>query len=240
MLGWLLLVLVGLVGLFAYLNGNPEALSGLGVASLSGETVVYVAVGVTLVSIYIYSLSGDYRGRIGEALRHVAIWLIITGGLVTAYTYRSDLEVVVMRVAGELLPPGQAVVVEPQSGGEHAVRLRKQPNGHFSVRANVNGTTMNLLVDTGASTVVLRSRDAERIGIDTSRLAFTTPVSTANGTTYAASIRLKAIAVGPIELRDVEALVAKPGALNENLLGMTFLKRLRSYEFSGDFLTLRS
>jgi len=64
-------------------------------------------------------------------------------------------------------------------------------------------------------------------------------VSTANGTTYAAPVRLKSIAVGPLELRDVEALVAQPGNLNENLLGMSFLKRLRSYEFTGDFLTLR-
>lgn len=240
MLGWLLLVLVGLVGLFAYLNGNPEALSEVGIASLPGETIIYIGVGVTLVAIYIYSLSSDYRGRFGDALRHVAIWIFIVAGLVTGYAYRSDLEMVVMRVAGELMPPGQAVVVEETARGEHAVRLRKQPNGHFAVRASVNGSAMSLLVDTGASTVVLRTRDAERIGIDTSRLSFSTPVSTANGTTYAAPIRLKSISVGPIEMRDVEALVAKPGALNENLLGMTFLKRLRSYEFSGDFLTLRS
>ncbi len=118
-------------------------------------------------------------------------------GLVTAYAYRTDLEAVVMRVAGELMPPGQAVVVEETSRGEHAVRLRKQPNGHFAVRANVNGAAMSLLVDTGASTVVLRTRDAERIGIDTSRLSFSTPVSTANGTTYAAPVRLKSISVGP-------------------------------------------
>ncbi len=66
MLGWLLLVLVGLVGLFAYLNGHPEALSDLGIASLPGETIIYIGVGVTLVSIYIYSLSADYRGRLGK------------------------------------------------------------------------------------------------------------------------------------------------------------------------------
>ena len=99
--------------------------------------------------------------------------------------------------------------------------------------------SLALLVDTGASTVVLKPADAARIGIDTSALSFTTPVSTANGTTYAAPVRLKSVSVGPLEVRDVEALVAQPGALNENLLGMSFLKRLRSYEFTGDFLTLR-
>jgi aspartyl protease family protein len=64
-------------------------------------------------------------------------------------------------------------------------------------------------------------------------------VHTANGTTFAAPVRLRSIAVGPIELRDVEALVTKPGSLNENLLGMSFLRRLRSYEVSKEFLTLR-
>ena len=66
------------------------------------------------------------------------------------------------------------------------------------------------------------------------------PVQTANGTTYAAHVRLRNLTLGPINLTDVDALVAKPGALKENLLGMSFLSRLRSYEFSGDYLTLRS
>jgi len=107
-------------------------------------------------------------------------------------------------------------------------------------RAAVNGAVMTLLVDTGASTVVLKPADAERAGIDVKNLAFTAPVSTANGTAFAAPIRLRSIDVGGIVLEDIEALVTKPGSLNESLLGMSFLRRLRSYEFSGDFLTLRS
>jgi aspartyl protease family protein len=96
-----------------------------------------------------------------------------------------------------------------------------------------------MMVDTGASTVVLRTADAERAGIDVSNLAYTTPVNTANGVTYAAPVRLRSVAVGDIVLHDIEALVSKPGKLSESLLGMSFLRRLRSYEFSGDFLTLR-
>ena len=65
------------------------------------------------------------------------------------------------------------------------------------------------------------------------------PVQTANGTTYAAAVRLRQLVVGPIQVENVDALVAKPGTLKDSLLGMTFLNRLRSYEFSGDFLTLR-
>jgi len=96
-----------------------------------------------------------------------------------------------------------------------------------------------MIVDTGASTIVLRPEDAKKAGIDVSKLSFTVPVLTANGRTVAARVRLNSVAIGPLQREDVDALVAEPKALTESLLGMSFLGRLRSYEFSGDFLTLR-
>ncbi len=99
---------------------------------------------------------------------------------------------------------------------------------------------MPLLVDSGAATVVLRQSDAEKAGIDVRSLTFDTPLKTANGTSYLAPVRLKSVRIGHIvAVDDVEALVAKPGTLNENLLGMSFLRRLASYEVAGDFVTLR-
>ncbi len=70
-------------------------------------------------------------------------------------------------------------------------------------------------------------------------LTFNTPVVTANGTAYAASVRLRTVGVGPVHAEDVEALVVPAGSLNESLLGMSFLRRLGSYDLKGDFLTLR-
>jgi aspartyl protease family protein len=64
-------------------------------------------------------------------------------------------------------------------------------------------------------------------------------VHTANGRSMTARVRLDNVAIGPLDRQKVEALIAKPGALTQSLLGMSFLSRLRSYEFSGDFLTLR-
>ena len=93
---------------------------------------------------------------------------------------------------------------------------------------------------TGASTVVLKQADAKKLGIDIATLKYTVPVQTANGMAYAAPVRLRNLSVGPIVIPQVEALVAQTGTLKESLLGMTFLSRLRSYEFSGEFLTLRS
>jgi aspartyl protease family protein len=96
-----------------------------------------------------------------------------------------------------------------------------------------------MIVDTGASTIVLRPEDAKKAGIDVSRLTYRVPVLTANGRTIAARVRLDEVAIGPLDRQKVDALVAQPGALTQSLLGMSFLSRLRSYEFSGDFLTLR-
>lgn len=96
-----------------------------------------------------------------------------------------------------------------------------------------------LLVDTGASSIVLKASDARAAGINVSQLKFRVPVRTANGVAYAAATQISSIAVGSITMHNMNIMVAKPGVLSESLLGMNFLTRLRSYEFSGDFLTLR-
>lgn len=232
MAGLILLLLV-FGGIFLLLRGDAVDLAALGL----DDTMMIAAAAVF--GLYVLFLLTDYRGRVGQALRHFAAWVAIAAGLVALYAYREELSGLAYRVAGELAPPGQTVTLESAPGGERAVRVRRRPDGHFIARAEVNGANLGMLVDTGASSVVLKPADAEKAGINTRSLTYTVPVQTANGTTYAASVRLRSISVGAIRLTDVEALVAKPGTLRESLLGMTFLRRLRSYEFSGDFLTLR-
>ena len=186
------------------------------------------------------SIAGSYRGRLGQAARDLVVWTGMALLLVTGYSYRNEILTLGHRVIGELLPPGAILRSDVQVEGEQSVRIRKRSDGHFIVRMQVNGMPLSMLVDTGASTVVLKPTDAQKLGIDPERLRYSVPVQTANGTTYAAHVRLRTLTLGPINLTDVDALVAKPGALKENLLGMSFLSRLRSYEFSGDYLTLRS
>ena len=86
---------------------------------------------------------------------------------------------------------------------------------------------------------MLRASDAEKAGFDIKALTFNTPIETANGAGYAATIQLRSIEIGSLRIDNIEALVAKPGSLNESLLGMNFLRRLASYEVTGDFVTLR-
>lgn len=234
MLVWLMAMLVALVGLFYLLSGHDNPL-----ASLEGGELAVLVVFGALALLYIVSLAGDYRGRALRGLRHAGIWAGLFLVLIGGYAYRDDLGHVARRIGGELLPAGTPLPEAASDVGERAVRLRKHQSGHFLARGTVNGAPVSMLVDTGASTVVLKPADAERAGIDLGALNFSTPVSTANGMTFAAPVRLRSLGIGGIVLDDVEALVAKPGNLNESLLGMSFLRRLRSYEFSGDFLTLR-
>lgn len=236
MLIWLSLILAALVGLFLVLSGNPDSLAGT-LGGVEPGMMVY-AVALAAYAVLLFSTRG---GRIGQSLRYLAIWAGLALVLVAAYAYRVEFSEVANRVVGELAPPGQSVTLESDAGGPRTVRIRQRGDGHFAARAEVNAAAiLTMMIDTGASTVVLKATDAERVGIDTGALAFSIPVQTANGPTYAAATRLRSISIGGIEVRDVDALVAKPGSLNESLLGMSFLRRLRSYEISGEFLTLRS
>ncbi len=125
------------------------------------------------------------------------------------------------------------------ASGERSVRIRRRANGQFFASATLNGTPATMLVDSGAATVLLKAADAKNAGIDVGHLEYSVPVETAHGTMFAARVRLRQIQVGIVALDDVEALVAQPGGLETSLLGSSFLNRLRSYEFTGAFLTFR-
>jgi aspartyl protease family protein len=215
-------------------GGGTELLADLD----TGE-IVSIAVGLLLAALYVVSLFNDERTRPLQAVRYILAWLAIGFALIAGYTYRDELSMVASRVSGELRPSGQIVSVETNEEGEKAVRVRRRLDGHFAVRAAVNGQAMTLMVDTGASSVVLKPADAERAGIDLDNLSYTVAVDTANGMTYAAAVRLRTLSIGPLVMHNVDALVARPGSVKENLLGMSFLRRLRSYEFAKDYLTLR-
>ena len=229
---WVALFILALAAMLLVSNE-----SGM-IAGLDSDTFGYVALLLALAVFVGGGLLGSYRGRIGSMTRDAVTWLALGLGLVTIYAYKEELMPIAARVVGELLP-GSAMTVEQSTGGVTEVRIRKRLDGHFTAAVKINGTSISMIVDTGASTIVLKPEDAEKAGIDVSRLTYRVPVITANGRTIAARVRLDEVAVGPLDRKKVDALVAQPGALTQSLLGMSFLSRLRSYEFSGDFLTLR-
>ena len=201
--------------------------------------VVYFGAGFLIAVLTFVALVQGRQHGVLKSVRDLSVWCMLMFVMVAGYSYREELLALGHRVVSEIAPPGTITRADIQTDGEKAVRIRRRPDGHFMARAELNGLTLVMLVDTGASTVVLRPADAQKIGIDIDKLRYSVPVQTANGTTYAAPVKLRRVSVGPIAFAEVDALVAKPGALRDSLLGMSFLNRLRSYEFSGDFLTLR-
>ncbi|MFS8148767.1 aspartic protease [Rhizobium sp. R635] len=177
------------------------------------------------------------RRNVGETMRHMMIWLVIILALATVYLYRQEALAVGNRLLAGLVP-GRAVVVTTSEGGQEVI-LHKLLNGHFEADVGVNGQTVEMLVDTGASMVALSHEDAERIGIDLSRLTYSMTVMTANGRSRAAPITLDQVAIGPIVRNNVAASVAEDGRLDQSLLGMSFLETLGSMQMQTDELRLR-
>jgi len=229
---WLALFILALAAMLLLSNDSGT------IAGVDSDTFGYVALLVALAVFIAGGMLGSYRGRSGAMLRDAVTWLALALGLVTIYAYKNDLMPIAARVVAELLP-GSAMTVEESTGGVTEVRIRKRLDGHFTATVKVNGKPISMIVDTGATSIVLRPKDAKKAGIDPKGLTYRVPVLTANGRVMAARVRLDKVAIGPLDRDKVDALVTQPGALTQSLLGMSFLSRLRSYEFSGDFLRLR-
>jgi aspartyl protease family protein len=115
-----------------------------------------------------------------------------------------------------------------QSSSAHrTVTLRSDGRGHFQVEARVDGRRIEFMVDTGASMIAMRESSAARIGIHPRKSDYTVKTQTANGVGKAARVQLNYVEIDGIAVRDVEAFVVPDEALVTNLLGMSFLSRVK-------------
>jgi aspartyl protease family protein len=121
----------------------------------------------------------------------------------------------------------------------YAMQIPRGSNGEFAVQASINGVAAAMVVDTGATSVVLTYETAKAIGLPLELLEYDVDVQTAGGHTKAARLWLDRMAVGSLVERSVPALVVPRGQMTTNLLGMSFLDRLESFEVRADQLRLR-
>lgn len=177
------------------------------------------------------------RAPWGSSLKMAAGWLAVLLVLVGGYQYRYELQDIASRLTAGLVP-GSPLSMS-FSDGDAAVRLDMLSNGHFGARAIVDGVPVDFIVDTGATSTVLSSQDARRVGIDTDTLVYGIPISTANGVTRAAQATIEEIGVGAIVRRRLPVLVAAPGTLGQSLLGMNFIGTLSGFDVRRDVMILR-
>jgi aspartyl protease family protein len=118
--------------------------------------------------------------------------------------------------------------------------LKAGNNGHYRVKAAINHSDIEVMVDTGASVVALSYEDAQTAGLRPNTLDYNIPVSTANGVVNAARVKLDRVEIDTIRVENVDAMVLPAGALNGTLLGMSFLSKLDSFKSESGVLTLKN
>jgi len=197
-----------------------------------------VGLAVVLVLLIVRHDAGTIEGLDQDfgSLVYKIVLLVAVGSVVLAlfgYTYRANLRETGERVLAELIPG------RPISHGR-TVEIARGHAGDFQVATQVNGTRVPMVLDTGASAVVLTQDAARAAGLPLEMLAYTVNIDTANGRTRAAAVTLDRLGVGTIVEHAVPALIAQPGQLKTSLLGMTFLNRLESYSVTSDKLILRA
>ena len=122
--------------------------------------------------------------------------------------------------------------------GSRSVSIARDLRGHFLTDGRIDGQRIGFMVDTGASVVAFNETSAARFGLRPSRADYSAAVTTANGTIKAARTRIAMLEVGGLVVRDVEAMVLPDEALSENLLGLSFLSKLKRFEYANGRMVL--
>jgi aspartyl protease family protein len=173
-----------------------------------------------------------FRERIADAFQAAMFWVLVGLVLALGYTYRFELRDIGDRLLSELVPG------RPTTRGG-TVEFSRARAGEFQVTTEVNGARIPMVLDTGASSVVLTQEAAKAAGLPLDFLNYSVNIDTANGRARAAAVTLDRVAVGSIVEKSVPALIAQPGQLRTSLLGMSFLTRLERWEVRGDRLVLQ-
>ncbi len=216
---WLLLIGIAIVILVVMARHD-----GLDLSALSYKIAILVFVAGTVLTLF--------REPFTRAIAAALLWVVVALVLVVGYSYRFELHDIGERVLAELVP-GHVI-----SHGR-TVEVARANSGDFDIAAQINGARIAMVLDTGASSIVLTHDDAQSAGLPLEVLSYTVSIDTANGRTRAAPVTLDRVAIGGLVERSIKALVAQPGQLRMSLLGMSFLNRLHSWEVRGDRLLLR-
>ncbi|MEL7107056.1 MAG: TIGR02281 family clan AA aspartic protease [Pseudomonadota bacterium] len=166
----------------------------------------------------------ENRQSLGKTARQALVWGLIFLGVIAGFGLWEDIR--------RDIAPRQAIM-----GDGARIEVPRAGDGHYHLVVGVNGTPVEFLVDTGASSVVLSDRDARRVGIDVENLAFTGFANTANGVVRTAQVRVDDVSLGGVSLRNFPVSV-NGGQMGFSLLGMDYLETFERIEISGGQLVL--
>lgn len=164
--------------------------------------------------------------------RNVLIWTAVGGAVLIAFSFQNEFKELGLRLRSNLVPG------YPVQTGSREMAVSEGEGGSYHVYGTVNGTQIRFLIDTGATDIVLSPSDARRLGFNLESLKFDRPYGSANGIGHGAAAEVADLSVGPIHFSNVPVSI-NGAEMGSSLLGMAFLKRLKSYSFSGNKLILR-
>jgi aspartyl protease family protein len=170
-------------------------------------------------------------------MRNIMIFAAVAAGLGTIMAQTAD-KMTTNAALAKTAPPTAAPAVAVAQSGSRNISLSPDGRGHFQTEGRIDGQRIQFMVDTGASLVALNEKSAARFGLRPSPGDYNATVTTANGTIKAARTRLAMVEIGELTVRDVDAMVLPDEALSENLLGLSFLSKLRRYEYANGRLVL--
>jgi aspartyl protease family protein len=172
-------------------------------------------------------------------MRNILIAAAIMAGLGTFMAQMAEKMTLPPASARVAARPVPAAAEAPAPLNDRAFNIPRDARGHFATEARIDGQRIAFMIDTGASVVALNESSAARFGLRPIPSQYTATVTTANGTLKGAPARLAMVEVGGLIVRDVDAMVLPDEALSENLLGLSFLSRLKRFEYANGQMVLQ-
>jgi len=170
-------------------------------------------------------------------MRNIMIFAAFMAGLGTLMAQLADKLTPAPASATTTARKAPAAETVAQAGGR-SLSIPRDVRGHFETEGRIDGQRIAFMVDTGASVIALNESSAARFGLRPARGDYRATVTTANGTIKAAPTRLAMVDIGGLVVRDVDAMVLPDEALSENLLGLSFLSKLKRFEYANGKLVL--
>ncbi len=184
----------------------------------------------------------NFSSGINQALREAFVWCLLVILISISLAFHKEIILgmsQVVQIAEDSYR--KSIASNPQNDDVHFDRVVKIPSnrhGHFEVQAHINGHSTYLMADTGATVVALTYNTAQKLGLKPNVLNFSSRTKTANGIAQVAPVTLDQVSIGDITLVNVRAIVAEPGKLSVNLLGMSFIGKLSHIEMKNGHLIL--
>ena len=169
--------------------------------------------------------------------------MILAALLIGSGTYMAQMaDKMTATAAARATTPAQqtafAAIQDNNQAGRRSLSIARDGGGHFRTDGRIDGQRVGFMVDTGASVIALNESSAARIGVRPSQNDYNATVTTANGKVKAARVQLAMVDVGGLVVRDVDAMVLPDEALSENLLGLSFLSKLKRFEYASGKMML--